>query len=139
MFKAFRPFVFLHTWDFAVSSGNAESQVNSRKTPLHASGDFTICRVFKDHYELLFLLRTSMSGTRILVIGRCEINITISYTISYRGSNGCEATVTERAARSNPQRAVGEAHCELYVSQKVIDAHLKALSTPWWTESSIVW
>ena len=52
-------------------------------------------------------------------------------------SNGREATVTERAARSNPQRAVGEAHCELYVSQKVIDAHLKALSTPWWTESSI--
>ena len=51
-------------------------------------------------------------------------------------SNGREATVTERAARSNPQRAVGEAHCELYVSQKVIDAHLKALSTPWWTESS---
>ena len=65
--------------------------------------------------------------------------------ISYRGaacfmgpitSNGREATVTERAARSNPQRAVGEAHCELFVTQKVIDAHLKALSTPWWTESS---
>ena len=52
-------------------------------------------------------------------------------------SNGREATVTERAARSNPQRAVGEAHCELCVTQKVIDAHLKALSTPWWTESSI--
>ena len=51
-------------------------------------------------------------------------------------SNGREATVTERAARSNPQRAVGEAHCELCVTQKVIDAHLKALSTPWWTESS---
>ena len=51
-------------------------------------------------------------------------------------SNGREATVTERAARSNPQRAVGEAHCELFVTQKVIDAQLKALSTPWWTESS---
>ena len=51
--------------------------------------------------------------------------------------SGREATVTERAARSNPQRAVGEAHCELYVSRKVIDAHLKALSTPWWTESSL--
>ena len=73
-----------------------------------------------------------MSGPRILDNDRWEINI----TISYRGSNGREATVTERAARSNPQRAVGEAHCELYVSQKVIDAHLKALSTPWWTESS---
>ena len=69
--------------------------------------------------------------------GRSVINITISYTISYRGSNGREAAVTERAARSNPQRAVGEAHYELYVSQKVIDALLKALSTPWWTESSI--
>ena len=51
-------------------------------------------------------------------------------------SKGRESTVTERAARSNPQRAVGEAHCELCVTQKVIDAHLKALSTPWWTESS---
>ena len=65
--------------------------------------------------------------------------------IPYRGaacfmgpitSNGCEAAVTERAARSNPQLAVGEAHCELCVTQKVIDGHLKALSTPWWTESS---
>ena len=71
-----------------------------------------------------------MSGPRKLVIGRSEINITISYTISYRGSNGREAAVRERAARFNLQRAVGEAHCELYVSRKVIDAHLKALSTP---------
>ena len=45
-------------------------------------------------------------------------------------SNGREATVTERAARSNPQRAVGEAHCELFVTQKVFDALLKALFTP---------
>ena len=48
----------------------------------------------------------------------------------------CGEATPERAARSNPQRAVGEAHCELCVTQKVIDAHLKALSTPWWTESS---
>ena len=68
-------------------------------------------------------------------LGRWEFKITISYigAACFMGpitSNGREATVTERAARSNPQRAVGEAHCELYVSQKVIDAHLKALSTP---------
>ncbi len=37
---------------------------------------------------------------------------------------------TEREARSIPQRAVREAHCELCVTQKVIDALLKALSTP---------
>ena len=95
-----------------------------------------ICRVFKGHYELSLMCGTSMCDQLGWGNGRSVINITISYTISYRGSNGREATVTERAARSNPQRAVGEAHCELYVSQKVIDAHLKALSTPWWTESS---
>ncbi len=33
----------------------------------------------------------------------------------------------------------GEAHCELCVTQKVIDALLKALSTPWWTASSMQW
>ena len=85
-----------------------------------------------------------MSGPRKLGNGRSEINSHHLVQGSTRAiwevrstSNGREATVTERAARSNPQRAVGEAHCELCVTQKVIDAHLKALSTPWWTASSI--
>ena len=30
--KAFRPFVFLRTWDLLSDSGNAECGVNSRKT-----------------------------------------------------------------------------------------------------------
>ena len=127
---------FQNTWHFELSSANAQTLPNSRKTLSHSSGDFANFRVFYNEVSLIFC--ASMSGTRMLGNGRSVINITISYTNSYRGSNGREATVTERAARSNPQRAVGEAHCELYVTQKVIDAHLKALSTPWWTESSII-
>ena len=50
--KAFRPFVFLRTWDLLSDSGNAETGVNSRKTTRRASVDFVICRVFKGHYEL---------------------------------------------------------------------------------------
>ena len=81
-----------------------------------------------------------MSGTRILVIGRSVIQMRLDQLEHLEQLEQfqlmCGKATPEREARSIPQRAVREAHCELCVTQKVIDALLKALSTPWWTESS---
>ena len=44
--KAFRPFVFLRTWELLSDSGNAETEVISRKSLLRSSGDFGNLRVF---------------------------------------------------------------------------------------------
>ncbi len=37
---------FQNTWHFALSSGNAETRPNSRKTPLHSSGDLRFAGYF---------------------------------------------------------------------------------------------
>ena len=90
-----------------------DTSFRAKSTGWRASVDFAICRVFNGHYKLLKSEGTSMSGHWMMVLGVVKSNLQSRTGFKKSSdreaiwevrstSDGREATVTERAARFNP-------------------------------------